>query len=258
MIQGLWQCAAGMQAQQVRQDVLANNLANLDTPGFKPDTVSFRERLAAARGGTVLGDDLRPPHAILDEMTGGVAVTPRYTDFSAAALTPSAGNPLDVAIDGDGFFSVRTDEGTRFTRNGRFALRADGALVTAAGGFDVLDDAGRPIRIDTSAAAGPIAIDANGTIRQGEVAVARLGVVDFDDRGRLQKAGTNLFDADGARPRAGGADVVQYAYESSGVDPISSLVRMIEATRAYQVNATMISLQDQTLARVVNDVGRLA
>lgn len=130
--------------------------------------------------------------------------------------------------------------------------------MTAAGGFEVLDDAGRPVRLDRSASAGSIAIDANGTIRQGEVAVARLGVVDFDDRSRLQKAGTNLFDADGARPRAGDGGVVQYAYESSGVDPVASLVRLIEATRAYQVNATMISLQDQTLGRVVNDVGRLA
>ncbi|MEE8169281.1 MAG: flagellar hook-basal body protein [Phycisphaerae bacterium] len=255
MIYGLWQSAAGLQAQKLRLDVFANNVANVDTPGFKPDAISLVERLTASQGGTALGEAPYPPHPTLDRQTGGVTFSPTYTDFSTAAPV-TTGNALDLAIDGDGFFSVRTEQGVRYTRNGRLTMRVDGTLVTAAGAFEVLSTAGRPIRVNPSA--GAIQVGADGRVRQGDTVLARLGIVDFADRQRLEKTGRNLFEANGAPPKAATGEVRQFAYESSGVNSVTGLVRMIEAQRAYQLNATMITIQDQTLGRVVNDVGRLA
>src|SRR5207253_1241883 len=102
VIHGLWQSAAGLQALQIRQDVLANNLANTETPGFKPDGVSFRERISAAQGGGVPGDDPVTAHPILDKLSGGLTFAPQFTDFSQGSLVRT-GNPLDVAVRGNGF-----------------------------------------------------------------------------------------------------------------------------------------------------------
>lgn len=256
MIYGLWQSAAGLQAQQVRQGLLSANIANSETPGFKPDWVSFRERPIALDESDTPGD-ARPPHALLDRLSGGLASAPTHTDFSAGPTVPTQ-NALDLAVDGDGFFNVRTADGVRYTRNGRMTLREDGALVTASGGFEVLDDSGQPIRIDKSQAA-KIDIDEQGVVHQGSTTLGTLKVTEFADRQELVKTGQNLFDASAARATVGGhSGVRQYAYEGSGVDPISSMVRMIEASRAYQLNATMIQIQDETLGKAVNEVGRLA
>lgn len=256
MIYGIWQSAAGLQAQGVRQDVLANNLANSETPGFKPDGVSFRERLIAARADeNVPGDGPRLPHAILDAQTGGLTFAPRHTDFSQSALVTTA-NPLDLAIQGDGFFAIRTPQGKAYTRSGQFTLREDGTLVMAAGGLEVLDRASRPIRLDR-ASREPIRVDSTGAIRQGSTTIGGLDLTRFADPQALRKTGRNLFDAGSATPAAFDGEVKQFAYEGSGVDTVSTLVKLIEATRAYEFNATMITLQDGTLGRAVNDVGRL-
>lgn len=256
MTHGLWLSAAGLQAQQARQDVLANNLANVETAGFKPDRVMFRERLVAAQSDGVPGDAERLGHALLDRMTGGLAITPIRTDFSQGNLVTTQ-NELDLAIDGKGFFAVRSGDGVRYTRNGRLSLRADGTLVTSSGGLEVLDQAAQPIRLDP-ASAGRISVNPRGQVRQAGALVADLQIVDFANTEILQKTGRNLFDAGGARAVAAVADVRQFAYEGSGAESMTTLVQMIEATRAYQLNATMITLQDQTLGRAVNDVGRLA
>jgi len=256
MIQGLWQSAAGLRSQQLRQDVLANNMANVETPGFKVDRVAFIERPVATESSDfVPGDDLRTTHAVLDALTGGLTYAPTNTDFSGAALVPTL-NELDFAIDGDGFLAVRTPDGTRYTRNGRMTLREDGTIVTAANGFELLDRTGRPIRVDTRSS-DKLSLDEAGRLRQGTNLVAELAPVDFEDRGALRKTGHNVYDGGGERPVPARSRMRQFAYEASGADPTATLVQMIEATRAYQLNATMISLQDSTLARAVNDIGAI-
>jgi len=251
MIYGLWQSAAGLQAQEYRQAIIANNLANAETPGFKADRVAFQERLNAA----VTGGDLRVSHPVLDAMTGGLYETPVYTDFAQGSLVPS-NNDLDVGLDGEGFLVVQTPDGARYTRDGRMMMNAGGMLVHAVSGAAVLDGEGQPIFLDPSIK-GRINIDESGRISQGRIPAGRLGMVDFPDTRKLEKVGQDLFAADGIRPVEARPAVKQNAYEASGVEPITALVEMIAAGRAYESNARMISLQDESLGRMVSELGRI-
>jgi len=251
MVYGLWHSAAGLQAQQYRQAVIANNLANASTPGFKPDRIAFQERLSASRAGVSLG----PRHPTLDTLTGGLFASPVYTDYTPAGSVPSA-NPFDVSINGDGFLSVRTPEGMRYTRDGRLIMDKDGALRHVASGGAMVDAADRPIVLDPASHA-PVKIDASGRVRQGESIVGQLAVVDFEDREALEKEGHNLSSGDKARSIPADGRVRQFSTENSGVDPVTTLVEMIAASRAYETNAAMLSMQNDTLGRTVNEVGRL-
>lgn len=251
MVHGLWQSAAGLQTQEYRQAILANNLANVDTPGFKPDRITFQERLNATQseGAT------KVRHPALQALSGGLFESPVYTNYAQAGLETSQG-PLDVAIAGYGFLTVRTSEGTRYTRDGRMLIDRNGTLLHAASGSPMVDDRGRSILLDRNAV-NKITIDGEGNIQQAGEIVGKLALADFADRNQLNKTGGNLLDAGGMRPVPADGSLKQYAIEASGVDPVSSLVEMIEATRVYQMNATLISMQDESLSRVVNDVGRI-
>ena len=253
MIYGLWQSAAGLQAQHYRQALIANNLANAETPGFKPDRIAFHERLNAS----LVDRSPSTRHPVLDSMTGGLFETPVYTDFTFndASLIPS-NSAFDVAIQGGGFLTVETPDGTRYTRDGRLIMDRDGALRHVASGSLVVDGQGRSISLDP-ASPGRIKIDELGNVRQGDNVVGRLALVDFADRQQLEKTGRNLLAADSARLVEADGRIKQFHYEASGVDPVETLVAMIAATRAYQINAKMITMQDDTLGRVVNDVGRI-
>ncbi|HUU84333.1 MAG TPA: flagellar hook-basal body protein [Phycisphaerae bacterium] len=258
MTYGLWLSAAGMQANEYRQDVLANNLANANTVGFKQDLAVIRERAvegAGPEGGSTVGDSL---FGAMDGLSGGSFVAPTYHSFAQGPVTQTH-NPLDAAIDGDGFFAVRVGDDLRYTRDGRFTTNADNELVMVANGgrAKVLDDAGAPIVL-LPATAGRPRIAADGTIRQGTTVVGKLGLAEFDDRDNLRKVGANLFQATGGRVGpAQRSSVLAGHVEQSTVNPIGGLASMIEVSRAYQLNANMISLQDSTIGQAVSRVGRI-
>jgi flagellar basal-body rod protein FlgF len=251
MVYGIYQSAAGMQVNQYRQDVLANNLANVATTGFKPDFTVVKERLQALR------EDGADPGLSADHLsglTGGSLVAPTYTSFAAGPIEVT-GNPLDVAISRDGFFAVKDGDTTRYTRDGRFVLDDDGQLVTAAGHHPVLSDAGAPISVPPRAA-GKVRIDGGGRLRAGTTSFGRIGTVRFADTGNLRKIGGNLIEAF-EKPISTDEQLHSGAIEASAVDPTQSMVSMIEVSRAYQLNATMVGLADTTLGRAVNDIARL-
>ncbi|MBN1341941.1 MAG: flagellar hook-basal body protein [Phycisphaerae bacterium] len=252
MLYGLWLSAAGLQVNQHKQAVIANNLANVDTVGFKRDLATFQERRIERETAT---GGMRFRHPLLDGLTGGTWQNPTTTDFTQAALQD--GGLLDCAVDGDGFFTVRVGDQTRYTRDGRFTLNENGDLVTVTGGHAVLDQAGQPIHIGR-APSDSIGINTAGHIMIGQRQVASLGLVDFTDRSRLVKAGGNTFDGSFAEQTEAKGQVRQGRIESSGVESTTELVQMIEASRLYQLNATMISFQDGMLGRAANDVGRVA
>jgi flagellar basal-body rod protein FlgF len=172
-----------MRANQHRQDVLANNLANASTPGFKPDLALVREWSATAG---LTGRTSVPA------ITMPVALT--HTDFTAGPVERT-GNPLDAAITGDGFFKIQTPDGTRYTRDGRFTLSAAGELVTVAGGHPVLGAQEEPIVLPP-VLAGRARIDAGGHVTAGEAQFGRIGIVRFEDTSGLHKTGGNLLAAD--------------------------------------------------------------
>lgn len=253
MVYGIYSSAAGLMTSQYRQDVLANNLANLATVGFKQDLTAIRERLPASREELT---DRNASDESLAGLTGGSLVAPTYTSFEPGAVE-TTGNALDAAIDGEGFFRVRAGSTEGYTRDGRFALNADGQLMTVTGHAEVLDAGGRPIKVP-KALKDHVRIDANGQVRAGKQSFGEIGVVRFDDPSLLRKIGGNLLVAQGeAQPVEVDANLKTGAVETSNVDATRTMVSMIEASRAYQMNATMIGLADQTLGRAVNEIARV-
>jgi len=249
---GIYLSAAGLQANQYRMEVLANNLANADTPGFKHDLTVVQERQPASRE-RMAGFGASEPS--LAGLTGGLRVASTHTSFEQGPIEIT-GRPLDIALTGDGFFRVQDGDQERYTRDGRFMVNVDGELVTVAGFRRVLDENGSPIVV-AAEDVGRVRIHGNGGIRAGKTSYGKVGVVDFEDKTLLRKAGGNLIQAMGATPEAITGTLKVGAIEKSTVDPTHSLVAMIEVNRAYQLNATLIGLADTTLSRAVNDIGRI-
>lgn len=252
MVYGIYQSAAGLQLNQYRQEVLTNNLANLETTGFKHDMAIVRERPPAVRepGGRWDWSDRS-----LAGLTGGSFVTPTYTSFEQGPLEHTGGR-LDVALFGSGFFAVQDGEAVRYTRDGRFVVNAEGELTTVSG-HKVLGEEGTPIVVPPDAA-GKITITARGDVRAGDQRFGRLTVLDFEDNQRLTKIGTNLFEAaPDAQPVEARANLQPGYLEGSTVEPTRAMVSMIEVSRAYELNATLIGLADGTLGRAVNDIASL-
>lgn len=251
MLYGIYQSAAGLQLNQYRQEILANNLANLETAGFKHDFAVVRERPLATREPGGRPDRSDP---ILNGLTGGSYVAPTYTTFEQGPLRYTGGR-LDVAIAGDGFFAVADGDQTRYSRDGRFLVNAEGELVTVSG-HKVLGRGGSPISVP-EAAADSVTISANGEVRAGRELLGTLDVVAFEDRTKLRKVGGNMFDAGGLAPTDARASLQPGFIEQSTVEPTKAMVSMIEVNRAYELNATLIGLADGTLGRAVNDIARM-
>ncbi|NBB17192.1 flagellar basal-body rod protein FlgF [Caulobacter sp. SLTY] len=224
-------------------DVIANNIANADTTGFKVESLMVRtEAQAPARmtdGGKV--------KFVLDD---GVA-----RDFTQGSLRQTGGD-FDLAIEGKGFFQVTTEDGDRFTRDGRFTLSPDGKLTTQAGD-PVMGDGGE---IVLDIARGPVAIAADGTISQAGERVGKVQVFLFEDRSVLAKDQNNLLkNTSNEAPVADTASRVrQGMLEGSNVNPILQITRMIEVSRAYEsVVRTMENTSDLS-RRAVERLGRVA
>lgn len=250
---GFWLSAAGMKVNEYRQAIHANNLASAQTSGFKRDLAVVAERRIESQSRT---GGFGFAHPVLDGMTGGVDVQPTFQSFEQGSIEQT-GRPLDVAVDGEGFFAVREGDATRYTRDGKFALNSRNELVlSAAGGrWKVLSDSENPIVIDPIG--GAIAVSRDGTLRQGQTVVDRIGLKTTDNLQGLRKVGENLFEAQDVEMRPIDGRFVAGALEKSNYDMMKGLTSMIEASRAYQLNATMIQLQDRVTGEVTA-IGRLA
>jgi len=244
VIKGLWTSGAGMIARGVQQAVTANNLANSSTTAFKEDRVGFR-RMVEGRLLLDRGRGVPSPESRLREGF--------ETRFTEGAVKPT-GAPLDFALEGPGFFVVETPEGERYTRSGHFFRSPEGTLVTADG-LPVLGEAGR-VQLE----AGPVELDAEGRLVQDGVAVGRLRLVEFEDRSKLAKLGRGLYQpvpedlqpepAEETRARQG-------LLETSNVQVVETMVRLIEQERAYDFASRALRVEDENLGRAVGDIGRL-
>ena len=247
---GMYLSAAALRIGQTRMNVLANNMANVNTTSFKPDATVVRMRQSAPV------ENGLPAHLVipvLDDIGGGLYPDGTYTDFSQGPLVRT-GQDLDVALQGEGFFAVQVDDEVRYTRDGRFTRDAQGYLATATDGFRVLDDSGDPIMLGD----GPVTIDPEGRLQAG-AATAVPGITAFSDPTALRKAGSNTFVAGAAAgATVSNAQVSQRFVEGSKVQPTRALVDMITAQRMYSASAKMIQFSDSMLGRAVNDIARLA
>ena len=206
---------------QRQMDVIANNIANASTPGFKGEQMMFVEYLADAVG----KDDV--------SFVQDIAVV---RDFREGAFSRT-GNPLDVAISGKGWFEIDTPSGMRYTRNGHLQIDSKGTITTS-GGHAVLDDRGRPITMP--ATGGEISIDKDGTISVGDQRVGRLKIVSFANEQQLRKDSESLYSTDAPALPAAKATVVQGMIEESNIKPIVEVTNMIGALREFQSAQQMI------------------
>lgn len=251
---GLYLSASGMFSALHKMDTAANNLANVETAGFKPDLAATMARDAVRPEDHVWN---LPSDEMLEKLGGGVLMAPTAVDFSQGVLEQSTSD-FNIALDGEGFFKVKAADGqTRLTRDGRLTPNNQGVLVQASSGFPILDDTGNPIRLNTNAT-GPLTIGTDGTVRQDQVSAGRIAVVN-PDKSAVKKEGHNLYSlAPGAAaPAARDAQVVQHSIERSGVDSITAMLDISEADRNVNFNAKMIQTYDDLMSRAVSTFGRL-
>jgi flagellar basal-body rod protein FlgF len=224
---GLDIAASGMVAEQVRQNQLSNDLSNASTPGFKPDETpqhNFGQVLmATTEGGAAVGS-----------VNEGVALGKAYTNMSPGSMQET-GEPLDFAIEGNGFFSVKTAQGVRYTRDGQFTNSAQG-ILTDAEGNPVLGPGGAQIKVSAT----------------GTVPISAVGV--FEVPGAV-KQGENLYA--GTASGKAKASVRQGALEGSGVDAAKAMVEMITSLRNFQSGQQAIQTIGQTLQQASTQVGSL-
>jgi flagellar basal-body rod protein FlgG len=239
MDRGLYIAASGMLAEQTRQDQIANDLANSSTPGYKAD------RSMQASFGSMLLENTANQQAI-GTLGLGAQITSTYTDLAPAPLKET-GDPLDVAVDGQGFLTVQTPAGPRYTRDGQLVVDGNGQLATATG-YPVLDANGRTIAVG---GADGLEIDTGGVVSRGGRTLSTLGVMSLTNP--LKQGDTLFAGTPGAKP----ADtaVRQGFLEGSGVDPTKAMVQMITSLRTYESDQKAIASIDETLKKGIQAGG---
>ena len=262
MIRSLRTAALGMGAQQLQLDVIANNLANVNTTGFKRSSVEFQdvlyETIVSGAGGGGLGAE-KP--AVIQIGHGNRAVS-TFRSFAQGTITDT-GNPLDMAIDGDGFFQVlRPDGSYTYTRDGSFHLNSNGYIVNSSG-LRLASEISLPSETTS------VSIGENGIIEvllSGEITPSELGQIElakFVNPAGLLAIGGNMYEETVASgpPSIGFASdegfgrILQGFLEKSNVDVVQEMINMIIAQRAYEINSKAVKTADEMLA-VANNIRR--
>ncbi len=216
--------------------VVANNIANSSTTGFRREGVVFSEFVAA------LGQD---PSLSMAHASG------RHVDLSQSTLSRTGGQ-FDFAIQGEGFFLIETPEGNRLTRAGSFTPSAEGELVTPDG-YRLLDAGGAPVLVPPDARGLSLASD--GTLSAGGQPIAQIGLWQPTDPMTLRHQSGTLFSAADVEP-AESATILQGMLEDSNVEPVSEIARMIEVQRAYELGQKFLDAEDERVRGVISTLGR--
>lgn len=251
MIYGMYLSTAGAKAQSQRQDVIANNIANVDTSGFRRALAIARERLDNLTAhGVPLPDDPANPR----QMGGGLHLYRTCNDLSTLGTIKPSGTMSHMAISGKGFFRVRVGQETFLTRNGAFAFAKDGSLTTSNGQATLLSDKGSPIRVDPNR---PFEVNQENMVVQDGRSLGTIAVVYPRDAHSVERVGDSMFRYDG-QDRPMPSTVQQGFLEGSNVDPVREMVELIESARGFEMNIRMVQLQNDTLGRLVDQVPRPA
>ncbi|MEQ1875053.1 MAG: flagellar basal-body rod protein FlgF [Bdellovibrionia bacterium] len=261
---GIFTAVSGAMAQSARMDTIANNIANVNTPSFKKDGQLFREYLTSYEKLNDVIEAPRDPASIESfyNMNGGdksyADNIGTFTDFSQGTLKLT-GNPLDIAIEGKGFFEVLTPQGVRFTRNGMFHHDAEGRIVTKDG-YPVLTSGTQAPqdRVLRAPFEGQLLIGRNGEVSKNEQALGTLAVVTVKNPDAFQKVGNSLYKLrDNIAPQTGPAleySVHQGSVEMSNVNIIQEMTDMIGATRVFESTQKAIQAYDQMNDKLINTV----
>ena len=232
-----------LDAQQRTMDVIANNIANANTVGYQAQRVLFSDFMVQQQG--------------VNTAPGGEALAftqdlATYRDHSAGALTQT-GNPLDLALGGDGYFTVATPNGPRLTRAGRFGLLTDGTIADASGNA-LLDTTGNPIQLP--AGDSRVQVAADGTISDESGRIAKIGVVEVSDQNKMVPEGGKLYRNDASTRQATRPQVVEGAVEESNVQPISELTQMMQAEREFQFVTQFVQSESDRQQNTIDKISQ--
>lgn len=242
MIKGLYRSGSAMVPRLKQQETIANNLANVSTPGYKKDMLFTRELTKAQAKTAPRVSDWQTP--MIDQV---------YTQHSQGTLDKT-GNPLDLALEGDGFMVLETPEGENIlTRAGNFAVDTQGFMVTPDG--NRLLGSGGTINVGS----GVVSISEAGQVEVDNDVIGTIQVVEVEDKSQLRKTGRSGFMIpDDISPVAAVNFAVRQGYlETSNVDIIKEMVEMIVSYRNYEADAKSVQTQDDSLEKLINNVGRV-
>jgi flagellar basal-body rod protein FlgG len=269
MTVSMYDAAAGALIQQIRLDILANNLSNINTVGFKEDKAVFQTFLPDTLG-TPTGQPAEEGASENEEQVLSPFPEDYAVNFEGAATNFTAGrlkhtgNPLDFALQGNGFFCIQTDEGTQYTRKGSFTINDEGLLSTQDG-LPVLGTGGS-IRLteanfSVDSAGGIYTVDAEGGMYVDETVIAQIKVVDFDEPYPLKKEGDTRFSLGGPgieEKEALDYEIRQGYVEDSNVDPMRTMTEMIEVLRHFEAYQKVIQAVDDINEKATEELAQIA
>jgi len=240
---GLFSALSGAKAQEIYLSKVTNNLANVNTTGYKSDYPSF-ESFFAGNGGNITKNKMASSAVSIVKMNEGID--------TAQGPIKITGNPLDLAIEGDVFFVVNTPKGERYSRNGNFTLDSDGMLVT---------NSGLPVEGEKgviSITGKDIVISEDGNIVVDGKNAGKIRLVSVDDKKNLLKEGGNIFNlkSTGKITEPQSYKIVQGSLEMSNVNTIREMTRLISISRAYEAYQKTMQSIDDTNSKTINTIGR--
>ena len=233
----MYKALSGAVVEMRRLETASQDLANINTAGYKGQRLAFSEVLAKRV----------PPE---DRPGGFVAVAGQRTNLNQGAIEGS-GNPFHLALEGEGYFAIQTARGERYTRNGGFTMKADGTVITPGG--DALLGEGGPIQLSGAS----MVVAADGTVRSDNNEIGKLRIVRFNDPGKAEKEGANLFRSEGANVSdASDARVVQGHLEQSNAGAVESMITLISINHQFESYQRAMKLLDSVTEKIVSDSAR--
>jgi flagellar basal-body rod protein FlgF len=223
---------------QTKLDVIANNVANMSTPGYRGQNLLFSEYVSKPRGSTDSLSFVYDPGQYQNTESGSVS----YTE-----------NPLDIYLSGPGFMGVQGPDGINYTRAGNLEMRADGTLITSAG-FPVAGAGGGAIVVPANSR--EISIDENGFVSNQDGQLGQLMIMEFENLQELKPLGNNLYKTDAAGAAAENTVVRQGALEGSNVNPVLEMTRMIDALRSFQNVHNIMNSENERLRTAIQQLTR--
>ena len=253
MLRSLYIAGTGMITERSKMDVITNNIANMETVGYKKDQMISRS-FADLLLDQIDSDD---PYVVntrdeVGPLNTGTHMDVVVTDFTQGALE-STEQDTDLAIQGDGYFSILTPQGIRYTRSGNFAVDSNGDLVTQEGYYVLGQDGGR-LHVGTDG----FSVSSTGTVEAGGQAVGSIRLVAFEDETVLRKTGENLYTTlNNTQPTMATTATIKQGYlEASNVDMATEMVDMLSTNRAYESNQRIVKMVDESLGKTVNDIAK--
>jgi flagellar basal-body rod protein FlgG len=257
MVKGIEAAAAGMIGATHLNDIIANNMANINTPGFK-QTLAVFKNVQDLEVNKLDVKNNEYSHKKVGSLSAGSELYATILDFEQGNIK-TTGNSLDLAISGDGFFVVRTPDGDAYTRNGSFSLRQDGVITTLEG-YPLIGEKGAPLKSNTNNFnLKDLQIHPNGNFEINKETLDKVKIVDFKNYQELEPMGNSLYKPinDQIPFKSTNYEIKQGAIEGSNSNTIDSMIKSIEASRIYETLSKTVEISNKTLTKAINEVGRV-